>query len=158
MRKKFTFWHSVASMLGIIVLEAVLVSLIDSQQLNVWVIVLGAAVGSIVNLYVTTEVIEEVKSARHMFMFLTAVLVEFLLFFAMQYAMLLVLDPASFPTLTLEFVTLLLHSTYVFVFNPLYLPATLAGRSLLLVNTVASIGLVVFILQNLSQLRRLTAK
>ena len=93
-----------------------------------------------------------------MFVLLTAVLVEFLLFFAMQYAMLLVLEPASFPTLTLEPVTLLLHSTYVFVFNPLYLPATLAGRSLLLVNTLASVGLVVFILQNLSQLRRLTAK
>ena len=157
MRKKFTFWHSIASMLGIIVIEAFATSFFTTDN-AVWAIVVGAAVGSIVNLYVTTEVIEEVKSARHMFVLLTAVLVEFLLFFAMQYAMLLVLEPASFPTLTLEPVTLLLHSTYVFVFNPLYLPATLAGRSLLLVNTLASVGLVVFILQNLSQLRRLTAK
>jgi len=42
----------------------------------------------------------------------------------------------------------------VFVFNPLYLPGTSAGRVLLLIQTFAALGLVVFVLQNISEFRR----
>jgi len=155
MRNKFTFWHSLMSMLGIAALEAIAITLTKGSGWEVWILVLGAAIGSTVNLYVATEVIEEVRNARHMFALLSAVLGEFLIFFALQYAFMLTIDPTSFPTLNLNPVTLLLHSTMVFVFNPLYLPGTLAGQAMLLINSLASVGLVVFILQNLSQLRRL---
>ncbi len=91
-----------------------------------------------------------------MLILLCAVLFEFLLFFTFQYMFLLQVDPASFPTLQLEPITLLLHSTMVFAFNPLYMPATLAGRALVLINTFGALGLVLFILQNIWQFRRNT--
>src|SRR6185312_3103005 len=153
MHRKFTFSHSLLDLVGIAALEAILITLAKGSGWEVWILVIGAAVGSIINLYVTTEVIEEVRNARHMFVLLTAVLSEFLVFFALQYAFMLTVDRTSFPTLTLNPITLALHSTMVFVFNPLYLPATVAGEAMLLVNSLASVGLVVFILQNLSQLR-----
>jgi hypothetical protein len=40
----------------------------------------------------------------------------------------------------------------VFVFNPLYLPATIIGRVLLAINTLSALGLVLFILQNIWQI------
>jgi hypothetical protein len=118
------------------------------------VVVLGvAAIGAVINIYVATEVIEEVKGRTHMFVILTIVMIQFILFFAFEYFFLYLVQPASFPNLTADPVTFVLHSVMVFVFNPLYLPATAAGRSLLLINTFGALGLALFVLQNISQFR-----
>ncbi len=88
-----------------------------------------------------------------MLVLLSVVTLELLIFFAFQYLFLLGVEPTSFPTLLADPVSLGLHSTMIFVFNPLYLPATALGRALLLVNTLGALGLVLFILQNVWQFR-----
>jgi hypothetical protein len=105
------------------------------------------------NIYVAIEAIEEVKGRLHVLIFLSLVVLEFIIFFSFEYWYLLLIQPASFPVLTTDWLSLLLHSTMVFVFNPIYLPATVAGRALLLINTLGALGLVLFILQNIWQLR-----
>jgi hypothetical protein len=119
-----------------------------------WLILLGAAAGAVGNIYVATEVIEEVRNAWHMLMLLSIIVGEFVIMFSFQYGYLLMLEPGSFPMLVMNPVTLLLNSVMVFVFNPLYMPATLGGQALLLVNILGALGLVLFILQNIGQFRR----
>jgi hypothetical protein len=85
---------------------------------------------------------------------LTAVVAQFVIFFAFQYYLLLSAEPLSFPTLLTDPVSLLLNSVMVFVFNPLYVPNTDAARGLLLIETFAALGLALFVLQNISQFRR----
>lgn len=123
-------------------------------EAGIWVILLSAAGGAIGNIYVSAEVIEEVRNAWHMLWLLSVITGELVVFFALQYAYLLSIQPASFPTLALSPVPLLLHSIMVFVFNPLFIPATEWGQELLIVNTLGALGLVLFILQNISQFRR----
>jgi hypothetical protein len=152
MKGKFRLWHSLAGMAALVVLEALATAvpwMFDTA--SVW---LGAIAGSFVALYVATEVIEEVRIARHMLLLLSVVVGEFVVFFAFQYHFLLHMQPANFPTLGDDPLSLLLHSTMVFVFNPLYLPATPAASALLFINTLAALGLVLFILQNVWQFRR----
>ena len=119
-----------------------------------WLTLLFAALGAVVTIYVATEVIEEVRGPRHMLTLLSVVVAEFVIFFTFQYWYLSLISPTSFPTLPLDPAGLLLHSTMVFVFNPLYLPANFIGRALLLINTASALGLVLFILQNIWQFRR----
>ncbi len=64
------------------------------------------------------------------------------------------MQPASYPTLTTDPITLLLHSIMIFVFNPLYIPGTDSGRVLMLINSIGAIVLVLFVLQNIGELRR----
>ncbi len=153
MRKKFRLSHSVLGLLALLLLLA-LASQFSSAGIIAWLVLAVGLVGSGVTLYVATEVIEEVRNARHMLVLLSAVVAEFVLFFAVLYYYFLLAAPASFGELASTPVSLLLQSTMVFVFNPLYLPTTELGRTLLLINSVGSLGLVLFILQNIWQFRR----
>ncbi len=151
-RHKFKLWHSIGGILALVVLEGValeIVPLAYAGTLILWT----AALGALSMLYVATEIVEEVRGTSRMLSLLSAVVAEFIGFFGFQYAYLLVRDYSSFPTLTLDAVSLTLQSAMVFVFNPLYLPSSGEGKALLLINTLAALGLVLFILQNVWQIR-----
>ena len=150
---KFKFSHSAWGLVAVLLCEGLVVQLWPVGA-AAWLVLLGAALGSLVALYVATEVIERVRNTPRMLLFLSAVVVEFIIFYAFEYWFLGIVSPASFPTLGGDMVSLLLHSTMVFVFNPLYLPATFVGRALLLINTLSALGLVLFVLQNIWQIRR----
>lgn len=150
---KFSFWHSIAGTIVIIAVEYLAVRFLSAGA-SIGVILAMAVVGSLVTIYVATEIIEEVKGAFHMILLLTAVVLQFVIFFAFEYLFLIMVQPTSFPTLLMNTTSLLLHSVMVFVFNPLYLPGTSAGRILLLIQTFAALGLAVFMLQNISQFRK----
>lgn len=150
---KFSFWHSIAGTIVIIAVEYLALRFLSAGT-SIGVILVMAVVGSVVTIYVATEIIEEVKGAFRMILLLTAVVLQFVIFFAFEYLFLIMVQPASFPTLLMNTTSLLLHSVMVFVFNPLYLPGTSAGRILLLIQTFAALGLAVFMLQNISQFRK----
>src|SRR4051812_23247449 len=116
-KKTFRLSHSLIGGAGLLVLEALAIVL--APDITDWLVCVAAVLGSIAALSIATEVIEEVRSARHMLQLLVAVVAEFVLFFAFQYYFLLGFDPNSFPTLSLDPLSLLLHSTMIFVFNPL---------------------------------------
>ena len=151
--KHFTLWHALLGSAALVLLEWFLLYLFAPEALRFFIIFAASAAGAISTIYVSTEVIEEVRSSRHMILMLSVIVAEFVVFFAFEYLFLLNIQPDSFPTLSNDPISLLLHSVMVFVFNPLYLPATRAGQTLLFINTLGAIGLVVFILQNLGQFR-----
>lgn len=153
-KPNFKFWHSFAGTVVIVVLEYLLMRLSGPLDFTLAVVLIASTMGAIVTVYVATEVIEEVHGAFHMIALLTAVVIQFVLFFAFQYLFILLIEPASFPTLLLDPSSLVLHSVMAFVFNPLYMPATAAGRTLLLIQTFGALGLVLFVLQNISEFRR----
>lgn len=155
-KRTFTLWHSIVGLFGLVFVEAALLS--QFPQVDTLLIVGSAGVGALATLYIATEVIEEVRNARHMLVLLSVVLAEFVLFFACEYWFLLMLDPLSFPTLLMDPVSLILHSVMIFVFNPLAMPGTFTARALLLVNTLGALGLAMFILQNVWQFRRVASK
>ena len=152
--KTFRFWHSVAGAAALVLIEYALAFTGLGDSARIGIILAIAIIGSLVTIFVATEVIEEVRGAFHMLMLLTAVVGQFVVFFAFQYFFLGSIEPASFPTLSLDPVSLMLDSVMAFVFNPLYIPGTGAGRSLLLIETFAALGLALFVLQNISQFRR----
>ncbi len=151
-RRKFKLSHSVVGLLALALLQGLLLYMWPSGA-AAWLVLGFAVVGSIVTLYVATEIVEEVHSPSHMVVLLSVIVAEFVLFFACEYWYLGLVSPGSFPTLPLDAVSLLLHSMMVFVFNPLYLPGNMLGQALLLINTASSMGLALFILQNISQFR-----
>jgi hypothetical protein len=151
-RKAFQLWHSLVGGIVLIYAETLLLKFLPA--LSDWIICLCAIAGSIAALYIATEVIEEVRGARHMLELLSVVVGEFVIFFAAQYAFMQYFDPQSFPSLPNDPVSFALHSTMVFVFNPLWLPQDGDGRILLFINTLAALGLVLFVLQNVWQFRR----
>ena len=153
-RQKFKLWHSLLGTAALLLVEGVLVRFWPMPGASEWIILSFALLGSAMNIYIATEVIEEVKNTSYMLSLLFIIVMEFVVFFAFQYWYVLLIQPTSFPTLVSDPTSLLLHSTMIFVFNPLYLPATGAGRALLLINTLTSLGLVLFILQNIWQFRR----
>jgi len=119
--------------------------------------VLGvAAVGGAAIIAVATEAIEEVRNARHMLLLLSVIVFEFIAFFAFQYWYFIQIFPAAFQNLSPDPVSLSLQSVMVFVFNPLYLATTIAGKALMLVNTLESLVLALFVLQNIWQFRART--
>jgi hypothetical protein len=153
MRKKFKLSHSLLGLVALVVVQGIGVAVLPGLAM-VWLTLVIAAAGAILMLYVSTEVIDEVRNVRHMLTLLLVVVSEFVLFFAFEYYFLGILSPSAFPTLPHDAVSLLLHSMMIFVFNPLYLPGNGVGRILLLINTAAALGLVMFILQNIWQFRR----
>jgi hypothetical protein len=153
-RPKFQVWHSVAGLVALAFVQVVVVRGVAMPFASLAMLA-GALAGALGLLYVSMEVIEEVRSSRHMLVLLSFVLTEFVVFFAGEYGILGLFSPESFPTLSIEPTSLLLHSIMVFVFNPLYLPADVLGRSLLLIHTAGALGLVLFILQNVWQFRKL---
>lgn len=150
---KFRLWHSMLGLSILVSAEGLLVQR-TTPLTGAWCISIFAIIGVCVNMYVATEVIEDVYGSRRMLATLSAVVAEFLIFFSFQYWYLLFVEPASFPTLTPTALGLLLHSTMVFVFNPLNSPGDTAGQALLLINILGALVLVMFIFQNISQLRR----
>ena len=152
-RKNFHLSHSIVGTVLLILLEGGLLSLLGHSPVYAharWVIILTLAFfGGVANIVVATEVIEEVRNARHMLLLLSAVVSIFLVYFTFQYGFLISILPDSFQGLTTNPIDLLLHSTMVFVFNPLYLPTNAIARGLLLINTFTALALVLFILQNI---------
>jgi hypothetical protein len=151
--KKFRLSHLFLGITGLLVVQAALLLLFPLVSTNEELIIVFAILGSGIHIYVALEAIEEVRGRLQMLAFLSIIVLEFITFFSFEYWFLLLVQPASFPTLGPDPLSLFLHSTMVFVFNPLYLPATAVGRVLLLVNTLSALGMVLFILQNIWQLR-----
>jgi len=150
-RTPFRLWHSAAALALVIFLQTAITSIIPAIAL--WTSLGASIIATPFLIYVSTEVIAEVHLARRMLVLLSAVVAEFVAFFAFQYAYFIVASPASFPTLPHEPVALLLQSVMVFVFNPLYIPETPLGRALMLINTFGAIVLVLFIFQNMHSFR-----
>jgi|SRR6185312_135228 len=153
-RQKFKLWHSLLGTAALIVIEGFLVKMIASSPTAPWFVLIIAAVGAAATIYVATEIVEEVRGTPQILLLLSMLTAQFILFFSFEYGYLLKVEPGSFPTLSLDLVTLTLHSVMVFVFNPLYLPASGDGRALLLINTLGALAFVLFILQNIWQFRK----
>ena len=153
-REPFTLWHSLVGMAVLLMVEVVGLTFLIPLGFGPLLLLITAAAGAIVLLFVSTEIIEQVRSPLHMLSLLSLVVLEFVAFFAFQYFFLVCIDPTSFPAIPLNIIGFVLHSTMVFVFNPLYLPGTGLGRALLLLNTFASLGLAFFILQNVGQIKK----
>ena len=156
-RGKFTLWHSFAGMGLLLVVEGFLVLVFAASSWSLWILMFAAGVGAIGNIYVSTEVVQEVRNAWHMLTLLSVIVAEFVAFFAFEYGYLLWLQPASFPSLTSSPVPLILNSVMTFVFNPLFMPGTVWGQTLLVINSLGALGLVLFILQNIGQFRHANA-
>ena len=150
---KFKLWHSFVGLGVLLVLQTIALYTLPGLALA-WLTLLCAATGAIGLLYVSTEVIEEVRNARRMLILLSVVMIEFVVFFACEYWFLVTVSSTAYPSLPHDAVSMLLHSTMVFVFNPLYLPTNGLGQLLLIINTLSALGLVLFILQNVWQFRR----
>ena len=150
---KFRVSHLLLGAAVIVLIEAICVRMVPSFRAQEAVILIASVIGSAMTLYVAVEAIEEVRSRSHVLAFLSLIALEFIAFFAFQYAFLLIIQPGSFLALAPDAVSLLLHSTMIFLFNPLYTAGTSLGRALLLINTLGALGLVLFILQNAWQLR-----
>ena len=157
MRKRFNLLHSIAGIALLLVVEAAICIFTDSFSgsafASVFVVLAAAVAGGLGIVFLATEVIREVRHALHMLILLSAVVLEFIVFFAFQYWYLSVLMPGTFQSLQLNPVDLLLHSTMIFALNPLYLPTTSAGEALLLINTLEALVLAIFVLQNVWQFR-----
>jgi hypothetical protein len=155
-RKRFHLIHSIASVALLLVIQGtigILASTFWNESAYIFVILTAAVVGGLGIILVATEVIREIRNALHMLFTLSAVLSEFIVFFACQYWFLSLMAPGSFQSLQIEPIDLLLHSTMVFALNPLYLPTTSTAEALLLINTIESLVLAHFVLQNVWQFR-----
>lgn len=150
---QFKFSHLLIGTAVLLIVEAILVRLISSAVAIETILIICALIGAGMTLYVAIEAIEEVRNRSRVILFLFLIVLEFIIFFAFQYGFLLSVAAGSFPTLSPDPLSLILSSTMVFIFNPLYLPADTVGRILLLIQTLSSLGLVLFILQNIWQFR-----
>jgi hypothetical protein len=153
MKLKFRMWHSLLGLSILMSIEGLLIQMMGTAS-ALWIICVCAVFGTSINMYVATEVIEDVRNSRRMLLTLSIVVAEFLILFTFQYWFLLFIQPSSFPSLSPDFLSLLLHSVMIFVFNPLATPSTPAGQALLLINILGALVLAMFIFQNISQLRR----
>ncbi|MBA3788789.1 hypothetical protein H0X32_00120 [Patescibacteria group bacterium] len=152
-RKRFNLMHSIVGIALLVVVEAGILFLFGNSPFTAGVIVffsLGGALGIVI---ISTEVIREVRNADHMLFLLSAVITEFIVFFAFQYWYFSVAMPGSFQGLVLDPPSLLLNSIMIFALNPLYLPLNAYAKALLLVNTLGALSIVLFVLQNIWQFR-----
>jgi hypothetical protein len=154
-REKFEVFHLFFGIVGLLVLEGFLLQFLPLNGREEVIIIPFTLIGTVINMYVAIQAIEKVNSRLSMLMFLFLIILEFITFFAFEYWYMVLLQPASFPTLAPDMLSLLFHSTMVFVFGPIYLPATEAGKALMLINTLSSLGIVIFILQNIWQLHHM---
>ena len=153
-RARFTLWHSLIGMVLLVLAEGALLHVLGNVMNARWTCILLVAFGgAVANIIVSTEVIREVKTAMHMLVLLSAVVMQFVLFFAFQYYFLVSLQAGAFTNLTSNPIELFLHSTMMFAFNPIYQPATTMARSLMLIQIYGSLVLVFFVLQNVWQFR-----
>jgi hypothetical protein len=156
-RRRLNLMHSLASVTLLLIIEGVAATWLSvvwsMHEASVGVILAAAVAGGLGIIVIAAEVVEEVRNSLHMLVLLSAVVFEFIVFFAFQHWYLSLVTPGSFLGLGLDPVSLLLHSTMIFVFGPLYPPLTFEGQALLLVNTFGALTLVFFVLQNIWQLR-----
>src|SRR4051812_4142991 len=96
-RVKFTFSHSLAGLLALLLSEILCVSFLP--VFSIAAIVVAAVVGGVGIIVIATDVIEEVRNSTKMLTFLSVTVVEFLVFFAFQYHFLLHIEPFSFQGL-----------------------------------------------------------
>jgi hypothetical protein len=157
-RKRFNLAHSIAGVALLLGLEGAAMGLVDvilgTNTAGIFVVIASALAGGLFVILIATEVIEEVRRPLHMLVLLSAVVFEFIIFFAFQYWFLSLIAPGSFHSLEIDPVSLVLHSTAIFSLNPLYLPETTPARALLLINTLEALVLAFFVLQNVWQIRR----
>ncbi len=151
--KQFKLSHLFLGTIILLVIQATLFFFIQAANTNEGLIILFGVIGAVMNIYVAIEAIEEVRGRLQTLAFLSLIVLGFIIFFSFEYWFLILVEPNSFPALSADFLTLFLHSTMVFVFNPIYLPATAVAKILFLINTLGSLGLVLFILQNIGQLK-----
>lgn len=156
-RRRFNFAHSLAGVGLVLAIEGAFVGLSElffgTYAAGVFVVMIGALVGGPFIILIATEVIEEVRRALHMLVLLSAVVFQFIVFFAFQYWFLSIIAPDSFQFLLLDPISMLLHSTMVFALNPLHMPMTQPAQALMLINTLESLVLAFFVLQNVWQFR-----
>lgn len=161
-RKRFNLAHSIAGVALLLGLQGAIGGFVDvvsgTHSASIFIILIGSLVGGLFVILIATEVIEEVRKSLHMLVLLSAVVFEFIVFFAVQYWYMSLMVPNSFNSLQINPVDLLLHSTTVFALNPLYLPLTTAAQALLLINTMESLVLGLFVLQNVWQFRNKSAE
>ena len=124
--KKFDILHLFFGIAGLLVLEGVLFQFLPVIGAEEAIVLLFSVVGVTMNMYVAIQAIEKVNSRLPMLVFLFLIILEFITFFAFEYWYLILFEPTSFPTVAPDMLSLLFHSTMVFVFNPLFLPATAA--------------------------------
>jgi hypothetical protein len=150
-RPRFHLWHSILTTAVLVLIELAFLHapLRDAETL----LLALAIVGATVTIYAATEAIEEVRGSRMLFIVLTFVLTQFVLFFAFEFWVLDTIQPLAFPSLTNGPAAYLLSSLMAFVLNPLYLPATPSGQLLLNLETIGAVGIVLFAVQNIAQLR-----
>src|SRR4051812_36465249 len=120
--KRFNITHSLLWIVALLILEALFVFFVP--MIGAAVVIIAAILGGVGIVAIATDVIEEVRESRKMLFFLSATVIDFLIFFAFQYHFLLRLEPTSFSGLASDTVSLLLQSSMVFALNPLYLPQT----------------------------------
>lgn len=145
--------HSITATALLLVVEAALIASIRDHTFDQYAVIVLAFLGGAGIIVVAMEAIEEVRNTRHMLVLLSAVVFEFVVFFAFQYWYFSLSSPGTFQGLLLNPVSLLLHSTMIFAFNPLYLSSSVPGQALMLINTLESMALVIFVLQNVWQFR-----
>ena len=150
---KFKLWHSLFGIAIILLIEIVVYFIFPEGAIPLASVYVASILGSLITIYVATEVIEEVRGSSHMFVLLTVIIAQFIALFAFEYWFIIAIDPATFPTFSTEPLDLFLQSIMVFVFNPIYVPATASGRALIIIDTFGSLGLALFVLQNIGQLR-----
>jgi len=150
--RRFTISHSAIGVVGLLLVEALIVFIVP--PIGTFMVILSAVAGGVGIVVIATDIVEEIRNSRRMLLLLSATVIEFIVFFAFQYHFLMHLDPASFQNLVPEPVSLLLQSTMVFALNPLYMPESVGAKALLLVNTLESLVLALFVLQNIWQLHR----
>jgi uncharacterized membrane-anchored protein len=151
--KRFSLWHSVLIVAGMLLVEAGLVFLLNTPAFSIGSILLFALIGAFIIVLLATDVIREVRNADHMLFLLSAVIIEFILFFAFQYWYFSSVLPASYQGLALDPISLLLSSAMIFALNPLYLPINIPAKALMLINSLGALSLVLFVLQNVWQFR-----
>ena len=155
-RKPFKLWHSLLGVVLLLSVQKLCLDLLGSESFRGAFVLSVAAIGGAAIIAVATEAIEEVRNARHMLLLLSVIVFEFIAFYAFQYWYFIQVFPSAFQNLSLDPVSLTLQSVMIFVFNPLYLATTVTGKALMLINTLESLVLVLFVLQNIWQFRART--
>lgn len=160
-RKRFNFAHSLAGVALVLGAEGALVGLSElifgTQIAGIFVITTSALAGGMFIILIATEVIEEVRKPLHMLVLLSSVVFQFIVFFSFQYWFLSAIAPGSFGALPPDAISMLFASTMVFALNPMYPPMTQSAQALILINTLESLVLAFFVLQNVWQFREKTA-
>jgi hypothetical protein len=150
MKERFSYLTSIKGLVGILLSEALLLWLASKIDFSVTLMILLIAVAGMVSILILSkEVIYEYSDHVTVLIMFLATIVQFIIFFAFQYWFLLVYSQDSFSGFAMLPVDFLLHSTLIFLFNPMVIPNTETARALMLSNLFGSVIIIIFILQNI---------